>query len=259
MKKVALALGSGGARGIAHIGAIEVLLENNIPIDFVCGSSMGGIIGGLFCAECDFEVVKSVIDELSLLDIVDIGIISKSRLGIVKGNKVVKCLEPLIGDKLIEESKIPFSCTAVDIKSGKTIVISKGKMIDALRATSAIPVIFRPVVLDEMVLIDGGVLNRVPSNEARDMGADIVIAIDVLGEIESCENITSVVGYINRVFDMMNWETAKYHVDDADIYLIPKQDTVKSISLKNIQDSYLAGRKVVLENIDKIKELVFSE
>lgn len=261
IKKVGLALGAGGARGIAHVGVLEALLENNIPIDFIVGSSMGGIVGGLFASGFTIEQLKEQIKKLRILRILDFDINLLKSLGILRGEKVKRILTSIMEkDMDISETKIPFACTVVDILSGKQELLTKGSLITGMRATSAIPGVFRPVEVDGMLCVDGGILNRVPVDEVKNMGADVVIAVDVLGPLNEEDKPKSFVEMIARFMLVMDDKiTSAKDISNADFFLVPEQNEVVSYSVKNLDKSYEAGRKIVLDNLDKIKQSVFGE
>lgn len=179
-KKIGLALGSGGARGFCHIGVLGVLAENNIPIDFVSGCSMGAIVGGCYCAGVPLEKLRTIAEKITQMVVMDINV-SVKNFGLIKGRRAVNVIKPLVGEKTIEECEIPFRATATDLRSGQLKVFDTGKLITALRASMSIPVAFHAVATGKEVLVDGGVLERVPIDCCKEMGADVVIAVDALG------------------------------------------------------------------------------
>lgn len=259
-KTVGLALGAGGARGIAHVGVLEALKENDIPINYIVGSSMGGIIGGLYASGFSIEDMKKEIRRLKMLKIFDLDIDMNRKLGMLRGEKVKKLLIKLAGDKQIEETIIPFACTTVDVLTGEVNLLDAGSLVTAIRATSAIPGIFRPIEIDDMLCVDGGILDRVPCESVKKMGADVVIGVDVLGDVTKVSKPKNIIEMINRATFLMDNEICKYkNYDIADIMLKPVQDDVVVYSTKNLDHSYQAGRKVIEDNIDKIKEIVFGE
>ena len=182
--KVGLALGSGAARGLAHIGVIKCLREEGIPIDCVSGSSAGALVGA-FLAAGKFDVLDAFAASLTgweSLKLVDPMLIPKG--GIVEGKRVEKFFRDRLGDVMIENLPIPFACVSTDYLTGKEVVLNRGDLVTAVRASISIPGIFKPVPYGSMLLIDGGVVNPVPVSVARDLGADIVIAVDVSAKIK---------------------------------------------------------------------------
>jgi len=178
--KLGVALSGGGARGLAHIGILKVLRNADIQIDFMAGSSMGGVIAASYAAglaPSEIEEIASSVGTISnLAQLVDPTLLKK---GIFKGEKVTKLFKRYLGEKSFEDLEIPLTVTAVDLNSNQEIRISDGLVTDALRATISIPGIFVPVEKEDMRLVDGGLLNNLPVDIVRDMGADIILAVDV--------------------------------------------------------------------------------
>ncbi|MEA3374141.1 MAG: patatin-like phospholipase family protein [Campylobacterota bacterium] len=177
-KNISLVLGSGGARGYAHIGVIEELLEHGYEIKSISGSSMGALIGALYaCGK--LQAYKEWILTLDLLDVAKLLDFSLNRTGIIQGDKVFHAIEELIGDILIEELPIPYTAVATDLIKQKEVWIQKGKLVDAIRASIAIPTIFIPKKIGERYLIDGGVLNPLPIAPTVSDDTDMTIAVSL--------------------------------------------------------------------------------
>ena len=182
-RTVSLVLGSGGARGLAHIGAIYELEAQGYLIQSISGCSMGALIGGIYAAGKlnEFERwVKSInkVDIVALLDL------SWGNDGLVKGDKIISTLIDMVGDKTIEELPIPFTAVAADVKNEKEVWINSGKLFDAIRASISLPLFFTPIKYENGYLIDGGVLNPVPIAPTFNDKTDITIAINLGGPIE---------------------------------------------------------------------------
>ena len=187
-KTVSLVLGSGGARGYAHIGVIEALEEQGYVIKSISGSSMGALIGGLYAAGKldpyqEWVLSLDFIDTLKLLDI------SLSHGGIVNIDTVYKKIEQMIGDIKIEDLPIKYIAVASDIKNQKKIWFKKGKLIDAIRASIAIPTVFVPVVKEDMILVDGGVLEPLPIASVSSDETDLTIAVNLNANIQNTYKI----------------------------------------------------------------------
>jgi len=177
-KKVGLALGSGSSRGWSHIGVIKALAENNIPIDFIAGTSIGAYVGAIAASGKIEEFEKIVLDMdwkrvVSLLDI------SVSRTGVLDGRKVMDLAEDVMMAQTFKDLQIPLRVVATDLKKGEELVITKGFVREAVRASIGIPGIFRPVEFNGILCVDGGILNPVPVDVVRNMGADVIIAVDL--------------------------------------------------------------------------------
>lgn len=178
---IGLALGGGGARGLAHIGLLEVFEREGIPFDCICGTSMGGIIAALYAAGLSVEYLKEIALSLSnprnFLRFLDI---TPPQRGIIKTDRIRAFFADLIGSKkTFRDLPIPISLTSVDLITKKVIYLTEGSLIEACMATSAVPGLFPPVELNGMLLVDGGVLDNVPARAARKMGAEYIIAVDV--------------------------------------------------------------------------------
>jgi len=179
--KIGLALSGGGARGLAHIGVIKVLQNSGIPIDCISGTSMGGIIAGLFSAGVTIDQLESVALNLSkpkqLIKLIDL---SPARRGLLKGEKVKDLLlELLKEERQIEQLDLPLALAAVDLRTNQDVSLNSGSLLDAMMASAAVPGLFDPVICNEKTLVDGGVLNNLPIDLLQKMGAEIKIAVDV--------------------------------------------------------------------------------
>lgn len=182
MPTVALALGSGGARGCAHIGVIRALEKRGYKISAVSGCSMGAIVGGFYCAG-KLDELTDWIASLSYLDIlklVDVSLLSSS---VIRGDKVFKRLSELLDGQRIESCNIPFTAVATDMKFKKEIWFQQGIMEEALRASSAIPTVLSPVVSNNRLLVDGGLLNPLPITPCVAAHTDVIIAVDLNAEV----------------------------------------------------------------------------
>jgi NTE family protein len=179
--KIGLALSGGGARGFAHVGVLKGLETAGIEIDYLAGASMGGLIGACYAAGKSADELEERVLELSrmrqLMKLIDL---APYRRGLLEGNKVRAYLADLIDEDCTFESlQIPLSVTAVDLLQGKEVVLNHGLLLPAIMSTIAIPGLFPPHSLGPYRLVDGGVLNNLPFDHVRSMGADIVIAVDV--------------------------------------------------------------------------------
>lgn len=178
MKNVRLVLGSGGARGMAHIGVIEELEKAGFTIHEVAGCSMGAIVGGLYCAGYLTEY-KHWLISLSRFDVFKLLDFTFSSQGFVKGERVFKAIEHLIGDQQIEKFPLPFTAVASDLVAREEVVYRSGSLFRALRASVAIPTVFTPVVEGTRQLVDGGVLNPLPLNHVTREPDDWVVAVNL--------------------------------------------------------------------------------
>lgn len=177
-KKIGLALGGGGARGCAHLGAIKALEEAGIPIDYIAGTSIGAFVGGIY-AGGDIHELESYLLKVKWKDIIKHLDPVIPRRGLLGGKKVVDLIEFLIHHNDFKKSRIPFTAVTTELASGKELHLKKGKISDAIRASIAIPGILTPFKKGKQYLIDGGVVNPLPVNVVKKMGADIIVAVDL--------------------------------------------------------------------------------
>ncbi|WP_417227218.1 patatin-like phospholipase family protein [Amphritea sp.] len=178
---VSLVLGSGGARGFAHIGVIHWLEENGFKIESISGSSMGALIGGVYAAG-KLEDFSAWVQAIRKVDIVTFMDISWKRSGLVKGDKVISILTELVGDVMIEDLPIRYTAVATDILNEKEVWINSGKLFDGIRASISLPLLLTPFRYKGIDLIDGGVLNPVPIAPTFNDKTDLTIAVNLSGK-----------------------------------------------------------------------------
>jgi len=179
LKKIGLALGSGGARGWAHIGVIEALEEAGYEIGWVAGTSMGSLVGGAY-ASGRLESLKQIVLRLDWKQVFYYFFeVTFPRSGLIDGTKIAGFVREHLGDVDIADLSMPFRAVATDVMTGREVVLSQGDLIDVIRASISIPGIFTPVARDGRTLVDGGLVNPVPVDIARSMGAPFVVAVDV--------------------------------------------------------------------------------
>ena len=165
-RRAALVLAGGGARGVAHIGAIEELESQGFEVHAVAGTSMGALVGGMY----------ATLDKYKVFGLVDFAL---STEGLVKGNRVIGAMKELVPDVKIEQMPLPFAAVAADLLTGREVVLERGGLYDAIRASISIPSVFRPVRRGNMVLVDGGTVNPLPLNRVRREPGDVLVAVDV--------------------------------------------------------------------------------
>lgn len=259
-KTLGLALGAGGARGIAHIGFLQALDEEGIRPDFVSGSSMGSIVGACYCKGMPPEKMLEIVRELKPSDIVNLGLAPITKLGLMKWTKVRRMMSSFLEDSDFSQLDIPFSCVAVDLKSGRLVVFKEGGVVDAVLASSSMPTVFRPVEKDGMLLVDGGVACRVPVRQVKDMGADVVVAVDVLGRCRPVDKVNNVLSLIMRTYDIMDANKTATHKRSSrryvDLWLEPDMGDISQYRVKFDQSVYDAGYYCGKQNAGKIRTLL---
>jgi NTE family protein len=183
-KTVSLVLGSGGARGLAHIGVIRWLEENNFKIESIVGCSIGAVIGGIYAAG-KLDEYEQWVRTLTKVDIVTLLDLSWEKSGLVRGEKLINTLIGLVGERLIEELPISYTAVATDLRGRKEVWIQSGSLFEAMRASFAVPIFFTPFKYKGVDLVDGGILNPVPTEPATGDETDITIAVNLNGPAES--------------------------------------------------------------------------
>ena len=257
-KTLGIALGAGGARGIAHIGFLKALDEEGIRPDFLSGSSMGSIIGACYAKGMTPDAMRDICRGLKAGDIVNVGLMPISKLGLMKWTKTRRLMTSFLEDCEFSDLAIPFSCVAVDLKTGKLQVFREGNVLDAIFASSSMPTVFRPVEKDGMIFVDGGVLCRVPVRQVKDMGADVVVAVDVLGKCSEVEKVPKMFSLLPRVYDLIDTEKTQSQRRAArrytDFWIEPAMGNVSQYKLKYSEEVYEAGYHSGKEYAPKIRK-----
>lgn len=211
--RVSLVLGSGGARGLVHVGVIKWLEEHNYKIESISGCSMGALVGGFYAAgKLDiFTQWLRKVDGIDLLKLLDF----RGSGGFVSGDKIVAKMEKLVGDCLIEDLEIKFTAVAADIDAEKEIWLNKGSLLTAIRASTSLPLFFAPYIYKGKSLVDGGVLNPVPIAPTFRDNTDLTIAVNLGGKPESqnaLEELQTDTGISSKITDYVAKEDGMYAV-----------------------------------------------
>ena len=257
-KKLGFALGSGGSRGVAHIGFLRAMEEQGIRPDYIVGCSMGAVVGAAYASGFSVDKMEEAVKKLRLLDLIAP---TGKRGGLFDTKKVRKLLEKYIGDITFADLKIPFRCVAVDMITQRVVEFSEGSLLDAVIASSSIPSVFRPLEKDGMRLIDGGILERVPFMQVKDMGADVVVAVDVLGQRSTKEKCPSTLGVLLEAIDIADNARTRIrrqtYQDQIDFWIEPELGDMSQYVVKNLgfaaEKGYEVGQKYVKEIKAKLK------
>lgn len=258
-KKIGLALGGGGAKGLVHIGIIRALEKAGIPIDFVAGTSMGALVGGWYAATKNIVFLENIFLKIKKEDIIPGEAIKGVESGkLFKGEALTKILTGLLGGKKIEQCSLPFRATATNVENGKGVILSEGSLVDAIRASIALPVVFQPVKIDGQLLMDGGVSNPVPADVVREMGADFVIAVDVSSrwiridnDLAEAQNVPS---FIASAFAVVEYEVAQHILKQADLVLRPPVMTYDWLDFFRAKELIATGIEEVGRSLGKIRQ-----
>ncbi len=179
-KKIGLALGSGGPRGLAHIGIIKVLKKYNLKIDAISGSSIGALVGGAFAITQSIKEVERIALSTDMKMVLEILFDPTIKSGLIRGEKITKFIEKTMGNPYIESLKTPFYPVATDFSTGNPVVFEKGRFIKIVRASISIPFLFQPVVINDKVFTDGGLSMQVPVAPLKNKNIDIIVAVNLI-------------------------------------------------------------------------------
>lgn len=248
--KVGLALGAGGARGMAHIGILKALKRHAIPIDYIAGSSMGSFVGALYANDLDLDMLEKLAIRLKRKHWQDLTV---PKLGFIAGDRVKELIRLLTHGKNMEELSIPMAIVATELESGRRVIFREGPVDVAVRASIAIPGIFTPERLNGKHLVDGGVIDRVPITVVKDMGADIVIAVDVATQQRLVE-VHTIFDVILRTIDIMEEEILSYRMPIADFVIRPAVGHIHTIAFEEAEACIAEGERVTEEMIPEIQK-----
>jgi NTE family protein len=261
-KKVGLALGGGGWRGLAHIGVLKALEENNIPVDFIAGTSAGALMGGLYSYFGNVKELEEFVKNFGYKELFKIVADPKLKNGILKGEKLISFLNKITKNANIEDLKIPFKAVSTDLLTGKSYYFEKGNLSEAIKTSVSIPLLFNPTKKDGMLLIDGGATENIPVICAKEMGAEFLIASSLntayfpLKETQVTSSgkigLISARALLNTLSDMLALR--------ADVVIEPKikQDKIGMgvgyfLEFVKEKDTIKVGEEATLEKIDEIK------
>lgn len=291
--KIGLVLSGGGARGAAHVGVLQVLEQMQIPVDYIAGTSMGAIIGGLYASGLTAAEVETALSDIDWDDVLidsparnrlsyrhkreDDDFLIASRMGfnrgevqlpagLLQGQKLLLLLRTLtlpvseIHD--FDQLNIPFRAVATDISTGQQVILKQGDLATSMRASASIPSAFSPVELNNMLLVDGGVSDNLPVQVVRDMGADIVIAVDIstpLSEKHQLTNVLSIADQLTGILTRNNTEKSLALLGAEDVLIIPNLGDIGTASFKRSAEAIEPGRIAAEAQADELARLSISE
>ena len=251
--KLGLAFGSGGAKGIAHVGVWQALEELGLKADVVTGCSSGAVIAAAYAAGMNFETVKKIVLSLERSDIVDFDVNVIKRKAFVKSIKMTELIEKYFGGMKISDMKLPFATIATDLISGEIYEFTEGSVVTAVKASCSIPVIFPPVEHEGRLLVDGGLLFRTPVFAARKLGADKVVAVDVCND-KSPFLSGNIIEIALRSIEIMDCrpDRAASH-DKPDVLLCPDLKKSSPFRLENKEYIFNQGYDCCKAHADEIR------
>lgn len=247
---VALCLGGGGARGFGHLGAIKALEQAGIDFDMCVGTSVGSLVGALYCAGLNADEMIIHSHGLELEDIRK-GAFFRAK----DAAPIGKVVSDIIGDKNIEELKKRFAAVAVDLVSGRQIIFDKGNVASAVSASCCVPVLFKPVVIGNMHLVDGGLLNTIPADVCRMLGADKVVSIDINSTRGGGTEELGTMDVIKASFNIMSAASAKEGLRQSDIIIRPDLKKFKATKKDGFEEMIENGYEAAKLHINEIKAL----
>jgi NTE family protein len=254
--KIALVLGGGAARGFAHVGVIRALEQEKIPIDMIVGTSVGSLIGAIYANDVNSFELEWTAFTLGKDDLFDYGIFSAiTGMGLAKGDKLEEFVRTKISTANIEDLKLPFAAVATDLNRGTRVVLDKGSVARAVRASSAIPGVFNPVEFQGRLLVDGGLMDNIPIDVARERGADIVIAVDISENVVNF-NITNIVDVVLQSVNIMFDENCKNKKKDADVLIAPAVGDVGMMDFTQKKRCMQAGIEAAQKAMPEIKQKI---
>jgi NTE family protein len=250
--KVAVVLGGGSAKGFAHVGVLKILEANRVPVHMVVGTSVGSLVGCLYAYGYPAYDLQKVAMGLEKGELADLTVPDN---GFVKGEKLESYVNRMVRDTPMERLRTPFYAVATDIGSGQETVFGKGNTGSAVRASCAIPGVFRPVRIGDRTYVDGGLVSPVAVDAARRMGATVVIAVDITGDVDG----SVPEGTLDTIFQSINVMYAKIAADQlsrADVVIRPKVGYIASGDFTKRHEAILEGEKAAQEALPKIQALL---
>ena len=250
--KVAVVLGGGAAKGFAHVGVLKVLEANRVPVHMVVGTSVGSLVGSLYAYGYPAYDLQKVAMGLEKGDLADLTVPDN---GFVKGEKLEAYVNRMVRDTTMEHLRTPFYAVATDIGSGQETVFGKGNTGSAVRASCAIPGVFRPVRIGDRTYVDGGLVSPVAVDAARRRGANVVIAVDITGDVDG----SVPEGTLDTIFHSINVMYSKIAADQlsrADVVIRPKVGYIASGDFTKRHEAILEGEKAASEELPKIQALL---
>jgi len=249
--KVGLALSGGGAKGYAHIGALKAFAENGIEFDMVAGTSVGSLLGALYAYSMPIEDMLAAGEALEVKDIRN----STFLLNPSNPANIEAVVRKLIGDVVFSDLKKPFAAIATDLKTGNEIVLNMGNVCRAVSASCCVPIIFKPVIWDEMHLVDGGLVNVLPATVVRAMGADKVVGVDINSTRGSGTDSLKLWDIVKASFRIATGASSKFGIQQCDVAVLPNTQKYKSTKKEGFEEMIDEGYRAALDAMPEILRL----
>ncbi|HKM39337.1 MAG TPA: patatin-like phospholipase family protein [bacterium] len=254
---IGIALGAGAARGLAHIGVLQVLETEGIDIHYVAGASIGSLIGAFFAAGIELDRMEQLAASLRLKHLVDFGGLP-GKGGVIQGEKLRQLLNTFLRGLTFDDLRLPFAAIATDLTTGEEVAFRQGSVVTAIMASCAIPGVFVPVRTSGRILVDGGLVDRVPVRILHKMGAGKVIGVDVGPNLRS-GRFRSAVEVTMQAFDIMQEVIVRLKTSRADVLIRPEVGDFSLIRLDKATELIKLGRKAAIKSVPIIKGLLAEE
>ncbi len=260
IKKLGVALSSGGARGFAHIGVLKVLEKNNIPISYITGTSMGAVIAAFYALYGEVRTVEKIALGFRKRDTIKLVDLNNPKYSLIKGKKLKSFLKKYFGNKTFRDTKIPLKVGATALEDGSQVVFSRGKILDALLASGAFPGVFPPVKYRGKHLVDGGLSDATPVNLVKKMGADVILAVDLFTLRKIKQQNFTMMDVLERTYEILVSNLSKYSEKEYGkniIVLRPKAGhRIETFHFHRAKKYIEAGEKEALKYLKKIKKIL---
>jgi NTE family protein len=250
--KVALVLGAGASRGFAHIGVLKILESNRVTVDMIIGTSAGSFVGSLYAYGYNAFQIQKMALSLEKANIADFTVPDN---GFIKGERLEEYINTLTQNTPLEKMKTPFYAVATNIQNGQEVVFGRGNTGTAVRASCAIPGIFRPVVIDNRMYVDGGVVSPVAIDAARRLGADIVIAVDISADIDTRQP-EGTVETILQAIGIMHSKLSAIQLAKANVVIRPRVGRIGASDFDKRHEAIIEGEKAAIEALPAIHDLL---
>lgn len=255
--KVGIALGGGSSLGFAHLGVLQVLEEEKIPIDMIAGCSMGSLLGGIYASGCPLDKLTDFAKVFNDRKYIDLNVGFGSRDGYLRGNKVEDLVKTMTEGISIEQAKIPFSCLATCLEDAGPRFFRTGPMYQAIRASISIPGVFDPVRTDDgKTLVDGGVVDRTALSALEQMQPDVRIAVDVSYRGTPLATPGNWREVIMTSYEVLSWHAVEPRFMDANVLILPDTTPFKASSYKDISLIIEAGAEAAREAMPRLRRVL---
>ncbi len=247
-KKVGLALGGGATLGAAHIGVIKALKEANITIDYIAGTSVGSLVGAFFAFRKNYDFIQDIAINMTWKDIASISI---SKYGLFANSKIEKIIQKHLGDVHFEDAEIPMAFIATDILNGEKVILNKGNVAKAVAASCCIPGIFHPIEWENRLLVDGGLVENVPITPLKNMGAEVILAVD-LSSGSTYKKPDNFIDILTNSYETSMLSRTKIQTRKADILIAPNLTDFSAMRSDKTKDLIAIGYEATKRKISEV-------